>query len=243
VVRTSTSPYTHLALGQLLSAGRVPHLDACIAPPITGHLECPCTDRVTKIIQNTFDTQTHSTCKTTVVTADECFGSVTQIGIAPTAVVKNATVNSSTLPSGCSAVVADDSTTVYFNTAVGSECGAAGGAATPLLGAASITGAISFELRLDPTLGPDGLATITIAGPATNWFGLGLGAQQMSDAPNAIIVAGNGTVWEQKLADQQAGEPLPMSLTIVSVNVSDGIRTVVVTRPFKVSQCRLHWEC
>lgn len=169
-----------------------------------------------------------------MVTADECFGSVTQIGVAPASVVKNATVASTDLPGGCSVVVEDGNTTVYFNSVGGSQCGPANSATAKLSGTASITDAITFGLELDPTAGADGLATITISGPADVWFGLGLGAQMMSDAPNAIIVGGNGTVWEQKLADQQAGEPLPMSLKVVSVTVANGVRTAVVSRPFKV---------
>lgn len=55
----------------------------------------------------------------------------------------------------------------------------------------------------------------------------------MKDTPNAIIVLGNGTVFEQKLADQQSGHKLPNSLTVVSNVVTDGQRTVVVTRPLK----------
>ena len=39
-----------------------------------------------------------------------------------------------------------------------------------------------------------GLATLTLAGPASVWFGVGLGATSMKDEPNAIIVSGDGTV-------------------------------------------------
>ena len=46
----------------------------------------------------------------------------------------------------------------------------------------------------------------------------------MKDAPNAIIVLGNGTVFEQKLADQQSGARLPNSLTVVANTVADGER-------------------
>jgi hypothetical protein len=62
---------------------------------------------------------------------------------------------------------------------------------------------------------------------------VGLGATVMKDTPNAIIVLGNGTVFEQKLADQQSGTRLPNSLTVVANTVADGQRTVIVSRPLK----------
>mmetsp|Transcript_11909 Transcript_11909/g.30617 ORF Transcript_11909/g.30617 Transcript_11909/m.30617 type:complete len:553 (+) Transcript_11909:1-1659(+) len=199
----------------------------------SGHLECPCTDRVKKIIENTFATQIQGKCSTAVVTANECFSSISQIGITAASVLKNSTVSSTTLPGGCSVVMADaENATVFFNTEPGSACGGSSNSTGQLVGIASIVGGIKFGLQLDTALA-GGVATITITGPADVWFGLGLGAQQMSDSPNAIIVGGNGTVWEQKLADQQAGEPLPMSLKVLSNTVSSGVRTVVVSRPFK----------
>ncbi len=53
----------------------------------------------------------------------------------------------------------------------------------------------------------------------------------MVDAPYAIIVLGNGTVQERRLADHLAGQLLPPSVTVVSNTVQAGRRTVVLTRP------------
>ena len=88
----------------------------------------------------------------------------------------------------------------------------------------------NFAVDLDS--GSD-TATLTISGPSTVWFGVGLGAQVMKDSPNAIIVAGNGTVFEQKLGDQQAGKRLALSVKVVSNTVANGLRTVVLTRALK----------
>jgi hypothetical protein len=110
------------------------------------------------------------------------------------------------------------------------QCGAPSG--TTIL-SGSATSLVTFALTLDPTHTAAGLATISISGPNGAWFGVGLGASVMADVPNAIIVLGNGTVFEQKLANQDPGSRLPMSLTIVSNTVAAGVRTVVATRAFK----------
>ena len=122
--------------------------------------------------------------------------------------------------------------TVTYNTLAASktQCGAPSG--TTIL-SGSATSLVTFALTLDPTKSAAGVATISISGPNGAWFGVGLGATVMADLPNAIIVLGNGTVREQKLANQDPGSRLPMSLTIVSNAVVEGVRTVVATRAFK----------
>ena len=80
-----------------------------------------------------------------------------------------------------------------------------------------------------------GVATLTLTGPADAWFGVGLNAKVMSDAPYTLLV--NSTnVWEQQIgtcgseAEHCGGDPLPKSITIVSNDVNANERTVVVTR-------------
>jgi hypothetical protein len=48
----------------------------------------------------------------------------------------------------------------------------------------------------------------------------------------AIIVLGNGTVFEQKLGDHAAGDRITSCVRVVSSTVAHGQRTVVLTRPF-----------
>eukprot|EP00051_Salpingoeca_urceolata_P006258 m.83056 g.83056 ORF g.83056 m.83056 type:complete len:545 (+) comp14750_c0_seq2:647-2281(+) len=211
-----------------------PEPKASQAPPnavYSGHLECPCTDRVNKFWVHTFATQTKGTCANQVNNASMCFAAAPQAGFHH--VTRNTTVESDVVPAGCSVVTDDKGMSVVFNT--NSTSAVACGTAGPnerLEGNA--TAFVNFALKLDASVA-GGLATLTLTGPADVWFGIGLGAKQMSDDPNAIIVLGNGTVFEQKLGDQQAGTRLPMSLNVTSSVVSGGNRTVVVTRPFKGS--------
>lgn len=84
-----------------------------------------------------------------------------------------------------------------------------------------------------------GLATITITGPADAWYGTGLDAHAMAKA-YAIIVDGDGAVSERQLGtgagvsgEHQPGVLLAPSVTIKSNTVTDGKRTVVLTRPLR----------
>eukprot|EP00927_Polykrikos_kofoidii_P055043 TRINITY_DN49359_c0_g1_i1.p1 TRINITY_DN49359_c0_g1~~TRINITY_DN49359_c0_g1_i1.p1 ORF type:complete len:937 (-),score=98.26 TRINITY_DN49359_c0_g1_i1:92-2509(-) len=80
-----------------------------------------------------------------------------------------------------------------------------------------------------------GMARITLSGPASVWFGVGLGALRMCDEPYALIVNDTG-VTEQKLGTcgdegcHCGGDRLAQSVTMVSNTVSNGVRTVVLTR-------------
>mgnify|MGYP006091273867 FL=1 len=303
----------------------------------SGHLECPCTDRIVKTTVHTYATQTTGVCATPAASADACFAAVAnELGghslqsLRDTAVVdpkcpalsanvtatqcsgmlpytaaktseacraqccanpatcdtwlfgsgsgssgasgcylaagackamvgpspewnggtslpvpgkatvgKNVTVSEPSLPRGCSFAPNNGSTTVYtatFNTLASSKtpCGASSG--TSILAGSMTSLGLTLGLKLDPTHSASGLATLTLIGPSDVWYGFGLGAQTMSQTPNAIIVLGNGTVIERKLANQNAGSSLsPAELTIVSntVDAKAGTRTVVVTRPFK----------
>jgi hypothetical protein len=59
--------------------------------------------------------------------------------------------------------------------------------------------AVSVSVALDPA---KDTATITLAGPADVWFGVGFNASAMKDRPWAITVEGAGEVSERRLADQ-----------------------------------------
>ena len=288
----------------------------------SGHLECPCTDRIVKTVVHTYATEVTGTCPAAVAGAQACFDGAASVGVAdsvaaaddddddaddatcPSLDVKldgtqcegmhavpnaasadacraaccaagkaacghwlfepkrgcygkagkcapmihpdpadwvgqefaaapafvNKTVSSDALPAGCSIVTSNGTSTAYFNTKADSKAACGAGSSGVLAGSA--TSVITFGLKLDPTVS-GGEATITLSGPSTVWFGVGLGAQAMADTPNAIIVLGNGTVFEQKLANQQAGGRLATSVTVVSTSVSAGVRTVVLSRPFK----------
>jgi len=280
----------------------------------SGHLECPCTDRIVKTISHTYATQATGTCPTQVETPESCFDAAAKVGesldtkellaggcaalsvpiknvqcngmtamsnltaatcgdwccgnaecatwlfkqdqgcytspsacdimprpngpgwsgasrLALPVVTANVTLKSSSLPPGCSVVNDGGNTTVYFNQLESSKelCGTTKGA-VKLSG--SVVSVTTFSLRLDATT-DQGEVTITLKGPSNVWYGVGLGATVMADSPNAIIVSGNGTIFEQKLQNQGAGSRLAMSLKIISNEVLSGLRTVVLKRPFK----------
>jgi len=79
-------------------------------------------------------------------------------------------------------------------------------------------------------------ASITVAGPADAWFGIGFNAVVMSDSPYTLVV-NQTAVWEQKIgtcgseAEHCPGDTLKSSIKVMSNAVVDGIRTVTVTRP------------
>ena len=114
------------------------------------------------------------------------------------------------------------------------ECGSG---ATLLTGAANDT-AVGVSLSLELDVARD-TATITLTGPGGVWFGVGFNASAMKDGPWAVVVDGGSVekVSEHKLADQ-GGPPttteLKPSLKVISNEVKNNVRTVVVTRALKV---------
>ena len=82
-----------------------------------------------------------------------------------------------------------------------------------------------------------GEASITMSGPAANWFGAGFDARSMASA-YAIIVDGQGAVTERQLGDgqgiaghHQPGLLLASSVKVMTNTVTNGVRTVVMSRP------------
>ena len=49
----------------------------------------------------------------------------------------------------------------------------------------------------------DGLATITMAGAASVWWGVGFDTDNMADKPYTIVVDGKGTVTERRMGDHE----------------------------------------
>ena len=207
---------------------------ASAAPPdasYSGLLECPCTTRIHKVINITYETQNQGTCDTIVNQPKECQDGAVKID--PTlANAQLVQIDSTNFPSGCSIIHYKNGTSaVISNKHVdGAECGV--GASHWLGSSSSDTTKVEFSLDLDQALDR---AAINITGPDGKWFGVGLDATSfsMSDEPYAIIVDGAGKVQERKLGNHDGGSALSASVQVVSNNVVDGRRTVGLTRSFK----------
>lgn len=129
---------------------------------------------------------------------------------------------------------------VIFNTDSSSvvPCGAGGGSGSnqthhPEQELGSATGVVNLTLELNGAVLPEGLARITASGPADVWFGFALGAKQMADQPNAVIIDGEGRVSERKLGEHAPGASIPTQVHVVSNVVLDGVRTVILERGFR----------
>jgi len=214
----------------------------------SGILECPCNSRFggdpafypqaqTKHTEHHYATVPHGACSAgqSIGTAAACFAAGRELGIESSA-LRNLTLSDPAFPAGCFLTSSSGGpVSVTFNDAPASKatCPAAQrrqGKATSLVN-------VSLELTLDASL-PGGLVTMKISGPASGWFGVGLDALNMADSPYTIVTNASGA-FEQKIgtcgseAEHCAGDRLASSITLVSNTAAEGVRTVVVTRPFK----------
>ena len=195
----------------------------------SGLLECPLTTRITKQMQADATLRMTGACPYPTTFASECFSNA-KAALGPSldslVDIKTSTGSDPTRPIGCSVALDDGDVSIFFNTAEqGEACG---------MGATTIAGTIasvtSIQVEIDRVREQ---VNITLTGPSTVWFGVGFGAQAMKDTPWTVIVDGNGTVSERRLADQSPGELLERSVDVVSSGVTDGKRIVVLTRALK----------
>jgi len=145
------------------------------------------------------------------------------------AVGASSTVNNASMPRGCQ-MVPTTTLGVYdavFNSAASTAtCGDS--AAPELMGQSELGGLVNMTISHDGTT-----AKISLSGPDGAWYGVGFNAGAMASLPYAIIVDGEGKVSERKLGSHAPGSALPSSVTVVSSEVVQGIRTMVLTRPVK----------
>eukprot|EP00040_Diaphanoeca_grandis_P022873 m.123597 g.123597 ORF g.123597 m.123597 type:complete len:807 (-) comp29000_c0_seq2:129-2549(-) len=204
----------------------------------SGLLECPCTDRITKVIDGEYSLQADGRALKKglrrIETYTECYGAVQNLSL-PSAQHTQTQGSNVKLPTGCSLTI-DAKTgeqSVFFNhldTTV--ACGGADATAnvtSRVVGSAESL--VHLTLDLD-SAAPHGNVTITVTGPATVWFGVAFGASLMSQQPGAIIVDGDGDVSEYKLGDHLGGTKLTTQVVVLSNTVANGLRTVVLTRGF-----------
>lgn len=195
----------------------------------SGLLECPCTDRLYKVINSTYSTRVEAVCAAgeAVWNATECFGAAQKLAGGAVKLGMR-TVNDTSLPIGCSFTP----TTALFNTAESSSatCGAQAGVGAVGTVTDNTTG-VTVALSVDRSAL---VVQISLSGPADVWFGVGFGAKVMATLPYAISVSADSTgvaaVVEHKLGDHDPGSILASSVTVLSSQLHDGIRTVVLSR-------------
>ena len=92
----------------------------------SGLLECPCTDRLTKVVEQTYATKTFGACIKPVTNATECFLAVAKVQGGEGSDL-NVTVASGSLPAHCALVIyTNGSTVAYYNQGSSrAQCGGA----------------------------------------------------------------------------------------------------------------------
>lgn len=210
-------------------AGILPNISA--APEgasYSGLLECPCTTRINKTIVHNYNSLTTGSCQKVITNNGTCYEQAVKIGGIP---INNFTkiIHSKYYPLGCSIIQNNDSVTsdVILNTYDSRiKCG---GNASIFIGHMINDPITNISLRLNLNKSSN-LVTITMTGPADIWFGIGFNAKSMGDLPYTIIVNGSGDVFEDKLGNHDPGQVLKPSIKVIENNISNNIRTVVISR-------------
>ena len=196
----------------------------------SGLLECPMTTRISKSVDGTYSVQTEGGCQEHVLTFQECFHAAASTLAAPGRTFVNATGSDASRPAGCSATTDPAKpleVSVYFNRESTGSVGCGAGAQVV---ASAADGLVEVAVSLDAAKDE---ATLTLSGPSAVWFGAGFGASSMGQQPWTVVVDGTGIVTERKLGQHLAGTELKPSVKVVSSTVSNGRRTVVLSRPLK----------
>ena len=196
----------------------------------SGLLECPCTDRIKKEWRKKYTTQTDKQCNAKITSASECYDAGNSLFSSKN--ITNQTVKSSNkFPPACSFY--DNIVTFNEDATSTVACGASSSSSNMVdstySGSTNSTIGVALSLSLDTEKGE---VELTISGPSAGWFGIGFNAMAMGDLPYSIIVTGT-TVEERKLGNHAPGTQLKNNVKIVTNNVTNGVRTVVLTRPAK----------
>jgi len=202
----------------------------------SGLLECPVTTRVRKVVENAeYGISISNPCSVEISSFSECFQAVHSIVNSTNASVYTKTLKSDMYPQGCTMNVTRYSASspmivhaIYneLHETSNSEPKCEDSKVSRSIGSASSLVQLSIEVDWMKEM-----LNITLSGPSSVWFGVGLNASKMSYQPYSIIVDGNGNVSERKLADQGPGTILAPSVKIISNKESNGIRTVILSRP------------
>jgi hypothetical protein len=212
----------------------------------SGLLECPVTTRLRKNIQGgSYEIKVQDNCQTIIESPSECFAAAPKIDLPEGTNLTYSIADMPGFPSGCIAMVdsfngGNASVSVVYNKATANASATCGASSPPMMVSEGSTDSLTtLKVKIDT---PNDLVTISMTGPADVWFGVGFGATQMKNSPWAIIVepssgasSADATVSERKLADNDPGQALKDSITVVShtIDPSANTRTIVATRRLK----------
>lgn len=201
----------------------------------SGLLECPCTTRINKTIIHNYKTIANNICSKCVTTPLICYQESLKLGGTPLKNVTSANViKSNALPHGCSFTQNIDNQITSINYNIFDSKVNCGSNSKRLVGNTNFNiEKINITINIDLTKEITEQLEMTIAGPSNLWFGVAFNAYLMNDLPYSIIVNGNGSVFEYKLGNHILGNLLKPSIKIVSNNVQNGFRTIVLTRTLK----------
>ncbi len=187
----------------------------------SGLLECPCTDRITKILdvapttKVAISSKSECTKDTTIADAETCANSakialsqLTAVGVVVSGPIS--VVSSGMLPAGCSVTLNGKTAKLYFNTKntnkkTDSDATIRDGISLRGHQTSSAATPVSVDLQIKNISDSDPALDIRITGPNGVWNGIGLNATGMASRPYAIIVDGEGRVSEHVLGDHMPG--------------------------------------
>ena len=188
-------------------------------------------------------------CGTSIATVAECrSAAAARLAALEMGNLHNLTVRTGSdpaMPAGCSITVPrpaipggrPTTATAFLNTATGETAAACGGRPN---GQLAMWGAVKGNTPAQEVgVWVSANAThleITMAGPSSVWFGVGVNASVMAAKPWTIVVDGEGTVSEHKLGDHTAGTALPPTVTVISSKTANGRRVVKAVRPITAGQ-------
>ena len=222
----------------------------------SGLLECPRTTRIRKHItgggwSDSVATQIYecgskvpsgssrrqTRCTFSLDNATECFKQAKQLrSLQGFKQIATANVSSSSIPPGCTVSrINSTHASVSFNSNNNSKI-CCGRKVNDITGTAKLMKNGGADLTLSIITNPNKNAShveMSLSGPAEVWFGVGFNAQSMANAPYAIIVDGNGKVSEHVMGNHLPGIEISTSVSIISSSVTNGIRTVKLTRGLK----------
>jgi len=178
----------------------------------SGLLECPCTSRIHKEIQRDYYTQLNGKCVKYVLDFAECQTEINKV--VPGLLVHSINSDSDTI--GCFF----NQSGGYFNKAIngGLSC------SNPKIN--YMGNVVSQTLNVGLVVNES--VYLNITGPADVWFGIAFNATSMSDLPYSVIVLGDGSIEERKLANHDMGTQLPSSWNVLHQEVIGGRRSVLL---------------